>query len=95
MSSIDLSMALICAPSAHAHFVYFQVETNGRRFKAADERLIIQVWLHSRVTNVTLDAIYFSFWEARCCCTSDLSILASEISTRCYICFCLPPPVSP
>lgn len=95
MSSIDPPMALICALSAHAHFMYFQVETNGRRFKAADEWSITQVWLHSRVKNVTFAAIYFSFWEARCCRTSDLSILAREISTCCYICFCLPLPVSP
>lgn len=92
--SIDLSMVLICAPSAHTHFMYFQVETNGRQFNEAHEWLITQVWLYSRVKNVTFDAIHFSFWEARSCHTSDLSILASEISTCCYICFCLPLPVS-
>lgn len=68
MLSTDLSMALICAPSARTHFMYFQVETNGRRFQAAPDRSIT-VWLHSRVKNGTLDAIYVSFWEARCCHT--------------------------
>lgn len=40
MPSIDLSIALI---SARAHFLYFQVETNGRTVKAVDESLISQV----------------------------------------------------
>lgn len=85
MLSIDLSMTLICAPSAHAHFMYFQVETNGRRFNEADEWLITQVWLYSRLKNITFDAINFSFWEARWCCASDLNILASEISTQLHL----------
>lgn len=37
MSFIDLSMALICALSAQAHLMYFQVETNGKHFQVVDE----------------------------------------------------------
>lgn len=44
--------------------MYFQVETKGSRFKAADERLITQAWFRSRVKIAPFDELYFSLAAA-------------------------------